>query len=575
MASKLSNEFQQFVRNKTGVGLTPKEQETLYNRLKEDFITLFQQDLINPLKQQLAPQKGLDGERGKDGTNGTNGRDGAPGPIGPMGPPGKDGINGKDGVTKTITEVVEKVANTEDLVNKKEWEKTLNKLQGAIQSGGGAREFNQMIDTPKSYSGQAGKTVSVRSDERGLEFVDASAEMPFQAVEIVTTPQQLSGTLDSDKVYLIDGIVDFTGTGLNIEVPAGGLSIRGWSFDISGLVCSDAGYTLFTSPPSGSGNLVIEEIGLTTSGIASQIYDIRDSDGTHGLEIVRVNYNNCTSLGTIDGYRQGLEDGTGRFGGTPELILAGAWAGGFRISTSITRGISNSMSGNLFTADLGFTMGSRFLTDMNVDLGTNAGFTNFSSTNFPNPSTFQIQGAIITRNGVVDPTDTTINPNINSSNLSNAWRDNVGIENTFEGGRTTVTSEAVTTINTVGVFVDVAGTFTADSLVHYDSPAQGQLRHIGDSPRDYLVELDLIIEGNQDTSVTVQLVKNNGTTDTVVGSQTRFISRFGGPNDRAFFHLTTPIALDRNDTVRLQVANNTGIANLTVEDSSYILITQR
>ena len=252
-----------------------------------------------------------------------------------------------------------------------------------------------------------------------------------------------------------------------------------------------------------------------------------------------------------------------------------SWSGGFRISTSITRGISDSMSGNLFTGDLGFTMANRFLTDMNVDLGASAGFFNFSSTNFPNPSTLQVQGAIVTRNGVRDPTDTSITPNINEDALSCAWRDNIGLGNTFEGARTTVTTQTPTVIITPSAFVDVAGVFTADSLVHFDSPAQGQLRHLGDSPRDYLVEMDLVVEGPQDNSVTVQLVKNNGTVDTVVGSQTRIISRFGGPNDRAFLHLTTPVSIDRDDTVRLQITNNTGLNAVTVENSSYILITQR
>ena len=43
----------------------------------------------------------------------------------------------------------------------------------------------------------------------------------------------LGGTIDSTKVYLIDGTIDFTGTGLQITVPSGGISIIGTTFDVS------------------------------------------------------------------------------------------------------------------------------------------------------------------------------------------------------------------------------------------------------------------------------------------------------------------------------------------------------
>ena len=66
----------------------------------------------------------------------------------------------------------------------------------------------------------------------------------------------LGGVIDSTKVYVIDGVVDFTGTGLSIEVPATGISYMGTTFDISKIICSDINYTLFTSPGGGSGNVL-------------------------------------------------------------------------------------------------------------------------------------------------------------------------------------------------------------------------------------------------------------------------------------------------------------------------------
>ena len=37
----------------------------------------------------------------------------------------------------------------------------------------------------------------------------------------------LSGNLDSTKEYFIDGVIDLTGLSVNIEIPQGGLELKG------------------------------------------------------------------------------------------------------------------------------------------------------------------------------------------------------------------------------------------------------------------------------------------------------------------------------------------------------------
>ena len=102
----------------------------------------------------------------------------------------------------------------------------------------------------------------------------------FKSAVIVTTPQQLSGSLSSTTLYMIDGVVDFTGTGLSIEVPSGGLNLSGWTFDISKLTCSDSDYTMFTSEAGGSGNLLGQDFAIEVTGLNSKVYDLVDVDGT-------------------------------------------------------------------------------------------------------------------------------------------------------------------------------------------------------------------------------------------------------------------------------------------------------
>ena len=135
------------------------------------------------------------------------------------------------------------------------------------------------------------------------------------------------GTIDSTKVYVIDGVVDMGST--IIEVPAGGINITGYTFDASKLISSVASHKMFVSAVGGSGNVLFTNIGIEVTGASAKVFDLVDVTGFNACEFNLVNFNNCTSLGVIDGYRQGLESGTGRFGGTPELELKGTWIGGY------------------------------------------------------------------------------------------------------------------------------------------------------------------------------------------------------------------------------------------------------
>ena len=123
------------------------------------------------------------------------------------------------------------------------------------------------------------------------------------------------GTIDPTVEYFIDGVVDMGST--SIEIPAGGINIRGYNLGISKLISTATSYTMFTSPVGGSGNVLGQDFTIDVSGTGSQVYDIVSQSGFDAIEFARINYENCTSLGSIDNYRQGLEEGTGRFGGNP------------------------------------------------------------------------------------------------------------------------------------------------------------------------------------------------------------------------------------------------------------------
>ena len=395
------------------------------------------------------------------------------------------------------------------------------------------------------------------------------------SVVVVKQASDLSGILLSNVVYFIDGIIDMGSQ--SIEIPASGLSLVGSTFDVSQLTSSAVGYTMFTSPVGGSGNLLGKDLAFETSGATSQVFDLVSATGFDAFEFARINFNNCTSLGTVDNYRQGLEEGSGRFGGTPTLTLKGTWVGGYRITTSIVRSLSAGMTTPLFAAGVGFSMASRFLTDINCDLPASAALLDFAPANFPNPGTLQLKGAIISRNGAFDSTDTNILPNISRADLASNFDDNIGVDNTFVGGRASVSSESVTTVSSQGAYYTLNANWGSNNLQHFDSPSGGQLRHLGNNPREFKVNVNFNIESTATNEIGIRLRKwdDSAGSFSEFAERAREINSFVGGRDVAFYNFSFNVTLDQNDYVFFQVRNNTSTSNLTLELSSDFSIEER
>ena len=385
----------------------------------------------------------------------------------------------------------------------------------------------------------------------------------------------LGGTIDSTKEYFLDGIIDMGAT--QIEIPSTGITINGFDFNTSGLTSSENSYTMFVNAVGGSGDVLWKDFKIEVTGTSSQVLDIEADTGFEAFEIDRINFNDCTSIGEIDGYRQGLETGTGRFGGTPNLILSGTWLGGYFIETSIVRSLTDG-SYSLYEEGTSFVMNSRFRSNQNIDLPASASFIDFQSSNFTNPSTVQLTEMIISRAGVFDASDSNYTPNINKSDLVSNWSNNNGLPNTFEGGSIGVTTETATTINTIGVFETLTATlWTTNDLQHFDNPSGSQLRHLGNTPREYKIIADLTIDAGSNEVLTVRVVKydDSAATTSTVLDQTRQVNALVGGRDVAFFSININTELDQNDYIYLEVANVTATTNVTVEVDSYYIIEQR
>ena len=382
------------------------------------------------------------------------------------------------------------------------------------------------------------------------------------------------GTIDSTKEYYLDGKINAGST--SIIVPDSGITINGASFDISGIYSDDDNFTLFTG--ANAGNIILRNLSIEISGTNSQVYDCTAAIGNEAIRLTSVNYDNCTSLGELTGYRQGLETSTGRFGGTPELILSGTWLGGYRATPTIAGNIDDSMTGNLFTQGTSFSMAGRFTTDINADLGATAGLTDFQPNNFTGSNRLSFNGCFISRNGVFDPTDSTITPNISHADKECLWLSNVGLENTIEGGLLKVTTEAVTTVSAIDTYYDLAGTFTASQLQHFDSPANGHIRHLDDTPSQFNISGQIVLESTANDVVDIKIVIYRAATMTFEDSLlhvSRVINNLSGGRDIAYYILNDFCTLYQNDYIKIQVENKTTISDITAEIDSFIRLDAR
>lgn len=382
----------------------------------------------------------------------------------------------------------------------------------------------------------------------------------------VRKPEDISNPLPGVQ-YWIDGVVDMGAVSIN--VPSTGLTLSGYGFGVSGLTSSEPGYTLFIGPSAG--NLFISGLELEVSGAGSAVFGITDINGTHAIEMSEVNFNGCASLGYISGYRQILEDNTGRFGGSPELEYRGSMDG-VRVSTSIVRGVT--VPSALYKAGAGLTFSGRFVINQNVRLPATGAWIDFSPANFTNDESFVVNTCFVTRLGVPDAADATIVPNITQDSVKSNWGGNTGIRNTQKYLRSYVSAEVATVVAMVDTYYPLAGTFTLESGVHFDMPANGEFRALTGTG-NYIIAGDISISGTANDVVDVRVTKSTdggATWPTQVNHIRRVINNLAGMRDIGFYSLSFGVELSDGDRLRIEVKNTTAANNVTGEVDSYLMI---
>lgn len=232
--------------------------------------------------------------------------------------------------------------------------------------------------------------------------------------------------LDSTTTYVIDGTLTLL-TGEYVDVPAGGLTLVGYGFDVSKIQKNVSGQSIYRSPVGGSGNFITKDIEYN-SGVG-YVFDIEDSDGSHAIEMNDVNFVGCSSIGIINGYRQFTGTTCGMYGCASGFTLDGAW-NGFKLTN--TNGFGFGSSAKLFTAGATLTFTNRFYIDMNISLPTGAVIADFEESNFLSDKLLQVVNCLVKVNGVIDPSFTSsLFSGIDVFSPKCYFSNNIGVKNSF------------------------------------------------------------------------------------------------------------------------------------------------
>ena len=73
-----------------------------------------------------------------------------------------------------------------------------------------------------------------------------------------------------------------------ITVPSGGINIKGYDFNISGLVSTEDNYKMFIG--GSAGDMLEASYYITVSGTNSQVYDLTAATGNEATELTEINF---------------------------------------------------------------------------------------------------------------------------------------------------------------------------------------------------------------------------------------------------------------------------------------------
>jgi len=165
---------------------------------------------------------------------------------------------------------------------------------GNLPAGsGGSTTFTGLIDTPTSYTGQAGNVVAVKATEDGVEFVAATGTGDMTKAVYDTNN---SGVVDNSEK--LNGMTAFsiqTISGTNID----------WNVSVNAKITLSANTTLTFTAPAKPSHLFLEVVQDATGGWTLTLPTIKWQDGVvptlptaaNSISIISLIYDGTNYLG--------------------------------------------------------------------------------------------------------------------------------------------------------------------------------------------------------------------------------------------------------------------------------------
>ena len=380
------------------------------------------------------------------------------------------------------------------------------------------------------------------------------------SVVYVTDKSQFDGALDSEKLYVIDGVVDMGST--SIVVPSTGLNLAGLGFGISKLISTEDSYTLFvTDGVTYSGDLFLTDIDITTSGTGSKVFELDNNENGNAVEWNTTNFISCTSLGSITDYRQGLSRNVAWISCLDGLTMAGPWSGGWAAIDSIIIGAPMT-TGVLFRAGAGLVIGGSFRSNVNIlNLGTSGGiFCDFAPSNITLDTGFALDGVR------ADPAANNL-PNMPSTSVKALITNSPGLGNTYPGATAAPGAASEVVVTVVDTLYQLTGSMTLANSYWFSLANTNGIKLDSTKELEVAVIGTLSFSGTNNNEMVVQLRQydSSATAYVNIGPEYRTTLNGGPAGGRAeniTFHALATLAQD--DRVEVWVKNITGTGNITL-----------
>lgn len=449
--------------------------------------------------------------------------------------------------------------------------------------GGGASILDDLLDVT---IGPLARNQMLRYDDSTTQWTN---QKRYQSQYIISTIDDLLATttvlgvttsstilgLETNKIYAIDGDLDISGYtikyGQRSQINGIGQNVSTIRSSTNGVSVADP-YVMFDSDT----NLFMNSLEIYCEG-SNQLVWKNVSNGTvpegESFELNRFavfcfespGHNN--KLGFVKDIRQGFMGTMFFFGFEDGWEFAGTWTdGGFRISNTLW----TNCSGKFYYSSPGdpVVFERRFSSNAAINVPAGSIGYDFPSTSFTFTGQYQLQNGNASGAGTYVSNFASGFPAFDP--LAN-FRNNSGIQDTFQGGEWIVSADQVTTL-TQNVWTTINVTTTNKFLTWFDE-SNGVFNYRGGTPLDVTINLVLGMLGKNNDVVEVRILKEDAlAVQTVLLSRAITLQGNTSQGRAQAIPLTTTDQLVFDDDIIVQIRNLSGNTNITVlEDSNCVI----